>query len=275
MAICRIRGGRRRCGAGVVARALLEFPERRRRTARIGYVEGVVAATAAAEAADQNRLPAVLGLDRVVLDIGGTAKLQGTRLGLVFVIDVAGAGCAIDVELVLIGIPGIGQAVKVGQHGAGDDRPRLFASHVADHPAAHLEGMQHAVVGADVEHGRAAGLVLLVQRIARIDELGKGRRYIARLRTDDIAQNAGARAEQLGGAALNVALHAALSAQEIHQVRSLGQGALVQCGGGEHVAVLRPVTHGKGRAVSRRNRSGRGEESLFRGIQPIGNHRGR
>uniref|UniRef100_A0A0R3QC93 NAD-specific glutamate dehydrogenase n=1 Tax=Brugia timori TaxID=42155 RepID=A0A0R3QC93_9BILA len=175
-----------------------ELPQRPR-ILRICDVERVVATSALAHAAHENRLP-------------GTAH-----------IDVAHHRGAVDHVVVLVRVVRICKAVKIGHHGRGHVGPQLG-------PAIRRIGgdrMQHAIVGSHIDHGLAIPVVA--------HEVGVARVRVAEIRlanvpwgaVDDVAEHAGANAVQRRSAADHGvrSFVAAVAAEKVDEVRRVvGQG---------------------------------------------------
>ncbi|KFB71028.1 MAG: hypothetical protein AW09_003853 [Candidatus Accumulibacter phosphatis] len=131
------------------------------RNCRIGHVQGVITLAALVESADQNRFP------------GGTC------------IDVPHRWRTIDVELVSIGVVVVRQLEEIGQNQSRNECPGLLSGR-------RDEGMQHAIVGADIEHRRTPGMVALECCIAAIRVGGEWPLDESRLGVHEVTQNMGA-----------------------------------------------------------------------------------
>ena len=162
------------------AGAAFDLPEQLR-LLRVGDVQGEERAAAGAEAADQHGAPGAVE-EHVFGDQGAVHQVAMLRNG----------------------VARIGQPVHAGQGGTGHEGEDLFAG-------LGVEGVQHAVVGADVDHAAPRGLRRLefavgvvpaaqavivgaFQAVARQRRAGR-RRHQQRRRVDDVAEQPAAHAE--------------------------------------------------------------------------------
>ena len=166
--------------------------------ARIGHVNGIKALASLTESADQQRAP--VGVGATCGDEGATriveVDVEGQRRGIdvvmVGVVRVAKLRQAVDLWCA------VGSLEKCARHIGKPLGARTGAGQRA------VEGVQHAIVGAEVDHGRAAGpggLESSVTGVYSVRVAHGGRCDRGYLRIDNVAQQECAAAVGLGAAA--------------------------------------------------------------------------